>query len=460
MKSRKAQSMSASTIITVILVLAIIAVLLFFIFRAQIVEFVRTLPGYTPGAAEDKIVKLDAQTKSQYCNFIAARLANGKDIVFCKDTDCTSTIQSRLFLSGTDKEWTIYFNKKWNEAGRDYQVGEMKDGKVIFSDDGLLFLLFAARDKSLFEGETTGFTATDMAVYNLQGSTFFSGYFCRPASIDVNAVEKQLNGEKIASVDYKEISEYENEKNAYISIIGSDGKAIQTPFYLEWKPTGGSVLPFDLMRLQGESEVNLRVAVKWKTDPIIGKMINDGIMRIEIDSAGYQNIKNDKMPPYDSLLKLDRALYYAGSFYAQKDMSQKVDSGAWPLSSNIPLINLDASKVLTSGKDYTGINLGEYFDVQAADCKYLALKQDASRAGVDILCTMDVNFFLKWASGDTYPVGFIDENGFIWFVQGQNTKGIKSDNKNPVLFSQSAGNIFKSNLRIDYNQVLSKMRGI
>lgn len=308
---------TTDTIMVVVLMLLVIAVVAIFLFKGQITEKLRNLPNFQ--VPPDKYVdmsKLDQTTKSKYCNIIVAKIVDG-NLAFCGDSTCTQTINSNLIIKGDEHSAFVYYHTPWYL--NNVLVGSVTEDKLTLNPTGFIYLLFIRYNDILGQGRAT-LQQSNLAVYNLQGSTFFSGYFCRPDVVTLQSGEKILNKKKIASVDYLVKSEYQSTAELYISLAYGTN-FVATPFYIQFVPfredTGfsGTISGTDVADI---AIYNGRTSNELVST--IGYMTYEGNIVITEGEYAYNTMKNGKqgltLPTYQDIQKLNKATYFAGGFYA------------------------------------------------------------------------------------------------------------------------------------------------
>ena len=111
-KNKRGSELVSNKLIIIILAILVIAVILFFIFKANILEWMRNLPEWQyEGDKDVEVSGEDRNASESDCPIKVARAPEGKEIFFCGDKACSESnlINSRLYIYGeSERKAEIY----------------------------------------------------------------------------------------------------------------------------------------------------------------------------------------------------------------------------------------------------------------------------------------------------------------------------------------------------------------
>ena len=165
-KNKKRGSVAVNKLVIVILVILVIAAVLIFLFKADILNYLRNLPGYSVPEEDEGIDlgQLDPEVARSLCPVRVGGIDKDDKIYFCKDFEigCKTRIFSNLIWDGNSESADIEIDKFFYKT-----IGKFENGIVSINQAKL-------------QGES-GLPAPKF-LNNLDESYYLSGNFlCRGA---------------------------------------------------------------------------------------------------------------------------------------------------------------------------------------------------------------------------------------------------------------------------------------
>jgi hypothetical protein len=164
-------------IIVIVLIILVILVVFVFIFRNDLIDWMRNLPGYDSEVEDIEIEGVDEVTLDSMCPVRVARFSSKGELLWCTDRDsyCRDTKDTSLYFGGENKIyesssslWIIrLFNRK--------KIGTVEGKKINIEDYLFTSKVTIAKDDSV----GTGFFR------ELEGSYFLGSFqlICRDNEI-------------------------------------------------------------------------------------------------------------------------------------------------------------------------------------------------------------------------------------------------------------------------------------
>lgn len=126
--------LAINKIITAVLVFLVVASVLMFLFKSDIISYIKNLPGYGEGEGKDVDIIKDEETPAA-CVMVG-RIGEGEkrtvfsqQYIYLYDEDMNPTIRTSLYITQNKKK--IVLDKSW----KDKVVAKVVSGKIALQDD-------------------------------------------------------------------------------------------------------------------------------------------------------------------------------------------------------------------------------------------------------------------------------------------------------------------------------------
>ena len=168
---RDKRGFTQTEIIGLILVVLVVGSVLIFIYKENILGWMRNLPGYSVPEKDEEIdisQQSDAIAKN-LCPIIVGNIKNGKNIFFCSNLadSCGQEISSKLLWIGNSNNANIFVNQLVNDLIGNVAGGKLSINKDVLNKKGELYL------------EVKGDIPEYKFLINLNGAYFSMNRICR-----------------------------------------------------------------------------------------------------------------------------------------------------------------------------------------------------------------------------------------------------------------------------------------
>jgi len=166
--NKKRGSVAINKMVIVILVLLVVVAVLMFIFKADILNYLKSLPGYSVPEEDEEIDlgEIDPEVARSLCPIRVGGIDKDGKIYFCNNFEigCKTRISSKLLWAGNAQSADIEIDKFFDKT-----IGRFENDVITI-------------DKNKLEGESN--LPESKFLNNLDGSYYLEGNFlCRKAEV-------------------------------------------------------------------------------------------------------------------------------------------------------------------------------------------------------------------------------------------------------------------------------------
>lgn len=220
--SKKGEGFVQEHLITIILALIVIAVLLIIIFRVQILDYIRNLPGYSYEGDKEKEIGGEHEETSAACPVNVAKIVKSDKVYKCGDKACYESmlIGTNLLWKGSviEAEIKVYQTTWGNDRlNLDEQIGGVSGGKISLSSE-----ILAGYGKLFFtvKNELPDYEF----LLNLNGARYgYNNIICRNEKISLEKVQRKIKKITVEGFNYYyDVSEIIRKKNTALVFLYAD----------------------------------------------------------------------------------------------------------------------------------------------------------------------------------------------------------------------------------------------
>jgi len=193
---KKGEGFVSENLVIIILVILVLVAILVLIFRVQILDYIRNLPGYSYEGDKEKEISGEHEVTSAVCPVNVAKIVKSDKIYKCGDKACYESmlVGTNLLWKGSAIEAKIKVYQKGIDI--DDQIGEVSGGKISLSSEvvgGYGNLFFEVKD--------------DIPDYefllNLNGATYsYNNIICRDEKISLEKVQRKVKKITVEGFNY------------------------------------------------------------------------------------------------------------------------------------------------------------------------------------------------------------------------------------------------------------------
>jgi len=174
----KKGQLTQNKVITTIIVILVIASVLIFVFKADILKYLRNISGYESTQQDEELdlSELGDEEAKTLCPFRIGGIGSDDLIFFCKDFDiaCKNKIASKIQIEGDLIEADLEIVKPWYQF--DSEIGFVSNKRFTIFNEIL-------EKRSLYE-ELKDDLPDFKFIKNLNGAKYFSGnLICRDSIV-------------------------------------------------------------------------------------------------------------------------------------------------------------------------------------------------------------------------------------------------------------------------------------